>query len=81
MRTRTSMFGPSSVWFPLLCSLLLHTTRLTASPPPSSPLPDLYEDFKSPVPAAMGFIQQLAAQRKKFALIPILSFCNDILLK
>jgi len=50
-------------------------------PPPSSPLPDLYEDFKSPVPAAMGFIQQLAAQRKKFALIPILSFCNDILLK
>jgi len=81
MRTRTSMFGPSSVWFPLLCSLVVAHHPSYRLPPPSSPLPDLYEDFKSPVPAAMGFIQQLAAQRKKFALIPILSFCNDILLK
>jgi hypothetical protein len=42
---------------------------------------DLYEDFRSPVPAAMALIQQLASQRKPFALIPMLSFCNDILLK
>jgi len=41
---------------------------------------DLYEYFRSPVPAASQLIHQLVTSRKKTTLIPILSFCNQILL-